>query len=451
MKKLSLQVRLILSFLLVASVVWLTAAVLSWNESREQLDEFFDTYQLQLARQLALVDWANVSPASQSKVNRLIDSLEDDGEEEDEAIGFAVFDLKGNMVFNDNENGRFFIFDPKADGFVTQTWGKKDDAWRILWMKSASEDYVVAVGQEMDYRNEAALEMVEENLLPWLLGLLLLMGATVAMVSSAFRPLKKITSELAQRSPKDLSLLPTNNLPSEILPLLTALNNLFLQIENTMKRERSFISDAAHELRTPLTALNVQSEVALLAKDDPETRDHALSKLNLGIERCSRLVGQLLALSRLEASTQFQEPEVVLDWQKLIDDAAFEQEETAATRNITIHKNIQGNGPVKEGRALLWSLLLRNLLDNALRYSPRGAEIDITLGEDWLRVYNSGVTVDNENLPRLGERFFRPYGQEQNGSGLGLSIVKRIAALHNCSVKFTNDKDGFAVIITPEQ
>lgn len=451
MKNLSLQIRLIISFFFVASVVWLSAAVLSWQESREQLDEFFDTYQLRLARQLAAVRWRNLSPTSQQQINRLIDDLDDDGEEDDEALGFAVFDRHGKMIFNDNENGSLFKFNPSADGFVTEYLGHKRKPWRVVWLKSIDEDYIIAVGQEAEYRNEAAMETVEDILLPWLLGLLLLMAATVGMVSREFRPLKKITSELDERSPEDLSPLKTPNPPQEIQPLLTAINRLFKQIDNTMQRERSFISDAAHELRTPLTALKVQSEVAQLAEDDPDTRRHALGKLNIGIERCTRLVEQLLALSCLESAAKFSEAEGPLNWPQLIGDAATSQQETANDKGIEIFCTLNGSGPAESGRPLLWSLLLRNLLDNALRYSPRGAVIKIALGRKTLSVSNSGITITKENLTRLGERFFRPPGQEQSGSGLGLSIVKRIAALHHCSMQITNDKNCFNVIIRPEK
>lgn len=451
MKNLSLQIRLIISFFFVASVVWLSAAILSWQESREQLDEFFDTYQLRLARQLATARWENLSPASQQRINRLIEDHDDDGEEDDEALGFAVFDSRGEMIFNDNENGNLFTFNPQADGFATEYLGHKRKPWRVVWLKSVDGNYTIAVGQEAEYRDEAALEMVEDTLMPWLAGLLLLMAATVGMVSREFRPLKKITSELAERSPEDLSPLETPNPPQEIRPLLAAINRLFKQIDDTMQRERSFISDAAHELRTPLTALKVQSEVAQLAEDDADTRHHALEKLNVGIERCTRLVEQLLALSRLESAAKFSEAEGPLNWAQLIGDATAAQQEAAQDKDIEINAMLSGSGPAETGRPLLWSLLLRNLLDNALRYSPRGAVIKIALGRKTLSVSNSGVTLDKEDLHRLGERFFRPPGQEQSGSGLGLSIVKRIAALHHCDMQITNDKNCFNVIIRPEK
>lgn len=139
MKKMSLRLRLIISFLIVSTCVWTAAAVISWQESRDQMDEFFDTYQLLLARQLSTADWTNLTADMQKKSNRLIENVDDDGEEEDEALGFAVFNRRGEMIFNDDENGRDFIYTPEASGFVNQKIGRKKDMWRIFWLTSADK------------------------------------------------------------------------------------------------------------------------------------------------------------------------------------------------------------------------------------------------------------------------------------------------------------------------
>ena len=167
MKKMSLRLRLIISFLIVSTCVWTAAAVISWQESRDQMDEFFDTYQLLLARQLSTADWTNLTADMQKKSNRLIENVDDDGEEEDEALGFAVFNRRGEMIFNDDENGRDFIYTPEASGFINQKIGRKKDMWRIFWLTSADKNFTIAVGQELEFRDDAALELVEETLLPW--------------------------------------------------------------------------------------------------------------------------------------------------------------------------------------------------------------------------------------------------------------------------------------------
>lgn len=436
----SLRLRLIISFLIVSTCVWTAAAIISWQESRDQMDEFFDTYQLLLARQLSTADWTNLTADMQKKSNRLIENVDDDGEEEDEALGFAVFNRRGEMIFNDDENGRDFIYTPEASGFVNQKIGRKKDMWRIFWLTSADKNFTIAVGQELEFRDDAALELVEETLLPWLVGLSVLLLAVIWMVSRELRPLRRIADELSERDSDNLHPLSLSGQASEILPLIKAINTQFSRIEQMLQRERGFISDSAHELRSPLTALKVQLEVAQLADDDAAARHQALQKLNQGIDRSTRLVEQLLALSRLDSAAAAANDEP-LDWPALVNAAVNEQLPAAEEKKINIKTSTDGSAPTTCGQALLWALLLRNLLDNAVRYSPEEAQISIELKDETLSVTNSNTVVAAEYLPRLKERFFRPAGQKSTGSGLGLSIVERIAELHRCRVALTNDDE----------
>ena len=450
MKKLSLQIRLILSFICIAGSVWLSAGAISWYEGREELNEFFDTYQLLLARQLAAADWDNLTPETQIKINNILKNLDEDGDEDDEALGFAVFNSRGKMLFNDGSNGRLFPYAPGISGFLNMRIGRKNIPWRILWVKSANKRFTIAVGQEIEFRDDAAFELVEETLFPWLIGLTIMLIAVIIIINLGFKPLKSITTNLQQRSPNDFSPLSCKNLPLEIEPLAKALNNLFEKIEIMLKRERSFISDSAHELRSPLTALKVQQEVALLAEDDAETRNQALQKLGQGVDRAGRLVEQLLALSRLEAFSDIHQSSVKkLDWKEIISSTIEEHQSIAKNKKISIDFESDSTTPVSEGYPLLISLLLRNLFDNALRYSPDNEKIYIQIQNKTLSVINTGVKVDEQYITRLSERFFRPPGQTQSGSGLGLSIVKRIANLHNCNYSFENIDNGFKVSIFP--
>lgn len=447
MKKMSLRLRLIISFLIVSTCVWTAAAVISWQESRDQMDEFFDTYQLLLARQLSTADWTNLTADMQKKSNRLIENVDDDGEEEDEALGFAVFNHRGEMIFNDDENGRDFIYTPEASGFVNQKIGRKKDMWRIFWLTSADKNFTIAVGQELEFRDDAALELVEETLLPWLVGLSVLLLAVIWMVSRELRPLRRIADELSERDSDNLHPLSLSGQASEILPLIKAINTQFSRIEQMLQRERGFISDSAHELRSPLTALKVQLEVAQLADDDAAARHQALQKLNQGIDRSTRLVEQLLALSRLDSAAAAANDEP-LDWPALVNTAVNEQLPAAEEKKINVKTSTDGSAPTTCGQPLLWALLLRNLLDNAVRYSPEEAQISIELKDETLSVTNSNTVVAAEYLPRLKERFFRPAGQKSTGSGLGLSIVERIAELHRCRVALTNDDGNFRVTVS---
>lgn len=447
MKKLSLKFRLIIFFGIISTVVWSAAALLSWYESREQLDEFFDTYQLVLAREFAAADWSRIGTSTVREVNRIIDRLDDDGEEEDEALGFAIFDRSGRMIFHDGENGRDFTYTPDASGFKNHKIGRKSKLWRIVWLPSADGNYLIAVGQEEEFRNEAALDLIEETLPPWGLGLALILLFTVWMVHRELKPLKQIADNLEKRDADDFSPLDDSRAPTELLPLICAGNRLFARTGQMIQNERSFIADSAHELRSPLAALKVQLEVAELSLDDAASLQKALNNMKEGIERSSRLVEQLLALSKLNSGSQQNIQTEVLDWHGIVAKAQDEQADTATAKNITIVSDISDSPFLTTGNGFLWSLLLRNLLDNAVRYSPNGASVDIRMTAEALSVSNNGVKLAPSVVCSLGQRFFRPAGQKETGSGLGLSIVEKIALLHGCHSQYRCENGVFTVEI----
>lgn len=448
-QSLSLGLRLTIMFLGASALVWLASGVMSWRESREQLDEFFDSYQLLLAHQLAAADWQGFTSKDEGKIRSPLDRLDEDGasdgEADEEALAFAVFNNQGQLVFSDGDEGRGLPFDPETVGFVNRKLNKSRD-WRLVWITSSDGLFKVVVGQRREYRSEAALDLTAQTLTPWLAGLLVLTVATIWMVSRELKPLRGITGDLAAKAADDLTPLKLQNLPSEVAPLGLALNRVFERLKTLLVRERAFVSDAAHELRTPLTALRVQAEVAQLSHDDPPVLKEALGNLITGIDRTTRLVEQLLALSRLDGGAAVSEP-VEIDWPKLIQETIIE---TETAKRLTVNLTQRGRPMILKGRPILLGLMLRNLLDNARRYSPEGAVIDITAEEKSLTVTNSGVTVEAAHLRRLGERFFRPPGQAAGGSGLGLSIVGRVAELHSLKVEYINHPPGsFSAVIKP--
>lgn len=444
MKNLSLRLRLIIFFVGISCVIWLVAGFLSWKETREKIDEFFDTYQIVLARQLATADWGEMLPNSQKATNLAVENIHN-ADDEDEAIGFAVFDNNGKMIFHDNENGKNFQFVWGEGNFAEQVIDG-DEKWRIIQIKSADENYVVAVGQELEYRSDIAWDMAEEFMMPWAIGLWVLLIVMVMIISIELHPLKKLAQNLRQRKSSDLSPLGMDEVPQEIKPLISSMNQLLEQIESMIKRERSFIADSAHELRTPLTALKIQLEVAQLANDDEKMRNEALQKLQQGIERSARLVEQLLALSRVEASmaSQVMNNEII-NWQQIVAGIVDEVKNEVEYKQICLRYEVKGNGLIDNGNPVLCSLLLRNLIDNAIKYCPVEAKIDINIFDGGLEVINSDTVVDEKNLQHLSERFFRPAGQRESGSGLGLSIVESIAAFYDGKLSFDNTADGFRV------
>ncbi len=445
MKYLSLRMRLIVFFILIACAVWAGAGVLAWAETKEKIDEFFDTYQMALARQLSGADWSNVSTETQKKTDKLIKNIRN-ADDEDEAIGFAIFTPSGQKVFHDDENGKDFQYQDANGRFVEQK--VDDESWRVVWLTSTDGNFRIAVGQELEYREDMAWDMLEEFMAPWAGGLFILLAFVIFIISRELRPLRRLTGEINARSGNDLSPLNDDDMPSEIKPLTSAMNQQLAKIADMLQRERRFISDAAHELRTPLTALKVQLDVARLSDDDAQTQKASLDKLELGLDRATRLVEQLLALSRLEASLSAPQMASEPVDMKLIASQLIEEYQPAAqAKDISIKPDMQDCGPIKEGNPVLIALMMRNLIDNAIKYSPKGAEVSVYLDKNRFCVTNSGVILEPQHLAHLGERFFRPAGQNEKGSGIGLSIVKCIAEFYGCTVTFSNTQNVFQVKI----
>ncbi len=445
--KFSLCFRLMFFFALVSSIVWGIAGYISYKETRESIDEFFDTYQLVLARQLAAADWSAVSPKTQHITDKLIKNIEN-ADDEDEAIGFAVFTPDGKMIFHDNENGEHFRFVPQSFGtFKNEHINGDNDKWRLLRLYSADGKYIVTVGQELEYREDLAMDLVEEFLTPWFIGFFFLLLAIAGLTYFEFRPLKKLAISINNRSADDLSPIDVQKSPIEIKPLIDAMNHMFQKIATLLQRERSFISDSAHELRTPLTALKIQLEIAQMSDDDEHMRQQTLIKLQKGVERAERLVEQLLALSRLEADNGHYDNVEILNWAEICTHLIDEYRLMVDNKTISLIVDNGAQPPFTTGNHILTALLIRNLLDNAVKYSPKNAHITLKIADGEFTVVNSDTVVDEAILQRLTERFFRPAGQKETGSGLGLAITKRIAELYHCQLYFENSPEGFKVTI----
>lgn len=451
----SLRLRLCLFFLLILALSWSIAALLAWIKCKEHIDEFYDTQQLLFAKRLATAELDNITdrlPSTKSVLGG--DKKAETGDFEDDALGFAVFTIKGEAMLTDGEKGDDFIFQDKVNGFVNTRIYGSNDPWRIVWVTSADNKYRIAVGQEIDFRKEAVLDMLHELLVPWGLFIPLLFSGFFWILTRELAPLRKLTRQLEGRKPDDTSPISLDRTPPETAIMVRALNSLFARIGDMLTRERAFISDAAHELRTPLTALRIQAEVAGLSINDRQALEHALEKMMHGIDKSTHLVEQLLTLSRLESMPDVGPTKLSqgsIDWLSLLDEVVIEHKKQADKKGIHLHCVTAGEPQSLTGYPVLAGLLLRNLMDNAVKYTPENGSISIRLDKHNLSIENSGPGVPDSFMPRMGERFARPPGQAGPGSGLGLSIAKRAAAinglvltLHN---KMKDEGGGFAANI----
>lgn len=437
-RRLSLRVRLTLLFVLLSAAAWLCASLVAWHQTTEKLDKLFDTQQMLFAKRISAMDFADMRSSHQwmrapKKVKH--------GHLDDDVLAFAIYTTDGKMVMHDGLNGPFIPYHYRREGFDDGNLSNDDDRWRFLWLTTPDQKYRIVVGQEWEYREEMALDIITSQLTPWLVALPVMFLLLIVLLSRELAPLKKLTRTLRSRSPEDDAPLSSKGVPNEVRPLVDALNHLFRQTHEMMVRERRFTSDAAHELRSPLTALKVQTEVAQMSQDDSEAREKALSQLHEGIDRATRLVEQLLTLSRLDSLEHLADVQTV-QLEEMLQSAVMDVYHCAHRAGIEVRLHLNAHTITRTAQPLLLSLLIRNLLDNAVRYSPSGSVVDVTLEQDGFTVRDNGPGVTPQALERIGERFYRPPGQEETGSGLGLSIVRRIAALHEMRVLFSNAAEG---------
>ncbi len=419
----SLQGRLVGLVVALVGGVWLGAALFTLFDARHQIEELLDSHLAQSAALLAARHDADppdkagmAAPASHRYARR---------------VAFQVW--HGGRLALRSTNAPATPMASRASGFGTQ---RLDDGrrWRVYASPGADDGVQIYVGERMEARDDILQAVMRGMLAPLLLVLPLLAALGWWAVHHGLRPLRHLGRTLAQRAPDALQPVALPQLPTELQGLVDALNALFGRVARLLDGERRFTADAAHELRTPIAAIRAQAQVAMAACDDG-VRRHALQATLDGCDRAARLVDQLLTLARLEGRAPSSGQPVALA--ALARAAIAELMPQAMARHQQVTLDAPDTCRVA-GDATLLGVLLRNLVDNAMRYSPEGARIDVALSRGalhWtLSVDDSGPGMDDVSRTRLGERFFRVLGTEASGSGLGWSIVRRIADLHGLTL-----------------
>jgi two-component system OmpR family sensor kinase len=328
---------------------------------------------------------------------------------------------------------------PKASATGFSNLMNSDGGWRAFSVISG--DRFVQAALPDDARWETAASMALRMLAP--LAVLVPALALLAWIAvrRSLAPMARVTAEVERRDAFAMAPLDVDAVPEEIRPLLMALNRLLHRLDGSMGAQRRFVADAAHELRTPLTALSLQAQLVEQAQDSGE-RNEAIRDLRLGIARASHLVSQLLTLARQEPDAQ--RPFVQLDLAALVRQVIGEFAPLADLKKIDLGVDASQSEFMNGDKESL-KILVGNLVDNAIRYTPEGGKIDVTLGNGSsglvLSVKDSGPGIPIGDRERIFERFFRVAGNEVQGSGLGLAIVKQIAQRHGATVEVSNGEN----------
>ena len=411
----SIRARLSFTLLAAAIVTALVIGVVTYQHTLIENEALFD-YQL---RQIAL------SLRDQGVVTQPA------GNTADEALDVVVqiWTSDGAMLYLSRPGDP--LFDRATLGFTDVDASHR--RWRVFSI--AARDRVIQVAQPLDLRRDLAAAAALNSLAP-LLAFAPLMALLIWwLVSSSLSPLRRLAAELGQRDAHSLEQIPSADLPTEIAPVALALNDLLLRLQQAFAHQRAFVADAAHELRSPLSALKLQLQSLARAPDDAARAD-AQARLHQGVDRATHLISQLLTAAQTEpndTAPQFAPADLAeLTRQTMADCFDF-----ARTRQIALTLDAP-DALLLQADAARLRILVRNLVDNALRYTPVGGRVAVQLEAQsdhaMLTVDDSGPGIAAADRGRVFDRFYRGPSNDQIGSGLGLSIVRNIIEQHGASI-----------------
>jgi two-component system OmpR family sensor kinase len=429
----SLRLRLLLLFgvaIVVATAVQFAA---SFRAAMQEANDLFDYHMEQIA--LALQDSAYQQPSwyksssggEMTGFDFVIQIWTDDGVRVYQSRTYRNLPKRGEL------------------GYSNVTLDNGD--WRIYGVQK--ETRVIQVAQKLDVRRDRAITLALHSLWPAIPVSLLLFAAAWWLVSAALAPLNRIGHDLAERNADSLAPVDARGVPQEVSLLVAELNSLLARMAQALQSQQRFVADAAHELRSPLTALKLQVQTLARAKDEA-ARTQGIARLLGGVDRASRLVEQLLALARQDPLSETAEMKCI-SLPACIEQAAGDVAPIAMARHVQLEYGAYTHAEIA-GEAEGVRILVRNLLDNAVRYAPEHGLVRIDLSTDEmfarLTVQDSGSGIPEASRARIFDRFYRVPGTSPSGSGLGLAIVKAIADRHDAVLELGESTlGGLAVTV----
>jgi two-component system sensor histidine kinase QseC len=408
-------------------LVWGTMLGISYHEAHEEIHELADVRLQQGARTLLMLDLKRLARlARTSETNDIEDSKDDGHEDNPPALAFQIW----------GDDGRLLLASAGAPpapylsgmGYATRAIDHRE--WRSYSAHDRKRDYQVTVLEPLSVREHPVAELTSRLGLVLVLALPLLALLIWFSIRHGLRPLMRMSDAISARDAANLESIQLQRVPDEASPLITALNDLLRRLAHSLDKERAFTADAAHELRTPLAAIKVQAEVALAARDELSRRQ-AIEQVIAGVNRTTHLAQQLLLLARFEHIEH--DARQAVDLGQLAADRVAQRADEAGRRGVEVELEAEA-GCILQGDPAMLAVLLDNLLDNAIKYGRGGGHIAVSVRREAsglsLNVADDGDGVSEADRARLRDRFFRVEGHAAPGSGLGLSIVEKIAVAH---------------------
>lgn len=440
----SLRTRLITLLLLATTGLWALAAYSVYQEAELESQQLFDESLQETAYLLLTVVEHEMAEHGVDYAAQLIDSAD---MPETHYLRFQIWDRNNQLVYRSQDAPLQPMVKTASTGYA---WaGSGSEALRTYVAWNAQRQLQIQIGEPVSHRREVTQRTL------WRLALI---GAVFLpltaffiwwIISRSFAPIQWTSEAVAVRTGQQLDDVDMGNVPREIAPLIRAINRLLGRIRETLQHERRFTADAAHELRTPLAAIRAHAQVLQGARTADEASE-AAQDIIAGVDRSRRLVDQLLALARLESVRAVSAAPTTMDLADVVRQQVADHQPFAESQGIKLSADVQP--AVMQGQPDHLQVLLRNLIDNALRYTPEGGEVQVSCGttdsEVYLAVRDSGIGIPESERQRIFERFYRINrlgDRDTYGSGLGLSIVQRLVEQHAAQIGIQEGLHGKGV------
>ncbi len=441
----SIRKRLLFNLLTIFLFTWLIIAGVTYIKATHEIEELFDA---QLAQTTGMIAELALNKIEKKEIDSTVLTKAIYGHKYERKVSFQIWE--GSQLLLHSQSAPHNRLSSNL-GFSDKPINGTD--WRVFGMQHSQSSHIIYAAEHYEVRNEMISSITQSVLFP-LLWELPLLGALIWLgIGQGLRPLQRVALEVAQKNPQQLKPIESKNVPNEIIPLTASLNDLLHRLDQAFELEKRFTADASHELRTPLAGIRTQSQVALRSTD-PEERKKALLNIVQGVDRSSHLVDQMLILARLEPESpdkNFTTVDLRTLSENIISDlfplATEQQIELSLIDKTTTatQRSIKGYEP---GLAIL----LRNLIDNAIRYTPKSGSVELAIftknNKCCLTVEDSGPGIPEHERDRIFDRFYRQDNHNAYGCGLGLSIVQRIADLHHAKIRLADGLNGKGLSVT---
>lgn len=440
---LSIRQRLLFGLLSLMIVSCSITLVKNYFDTRHEIQELFDAQLAQAARVLLELSahelYEQLAYAAQQGED-ISEHIPTQIHKYQQEIDFQIW-IRGGLMAVRSENAPPNPFTNVDEQFADRVFNQQK--WRVYSLSNDAGTIRVQVGQHYAERDLLSNSISTRLLTSFGIMLPLLALLILVSVGQAMAPLKKITNQIENRQIDNLQAISLSRVPHEVVPMIKALNSLFQRLHSAFENIILFTANAAHELRTPLAAQKLHAQVAMQAKDE-KSRNEALREVVLGVNRATSLVEQLLTLSRLDPEGALKNDETA-DLYSITEEKLAELTPQALEKSIEISLDFK-QSPLVNGKQAMLTILVRNIIENAIRYTPDHGIVEVQLrpvdGKVLFCVMDSGPGIPPEEQKNVFQRFYRGKGNTQEGSGLGLAMVQRILEIHNADVKLGKSPYG---------